>query len=196
MVVTGTLAYASQEPWIQSGTLKENILFGRRMDQERYDAVIRDCALERDLSLLPSGDETGIGDKGVNLSGGQKARVGRYLPDGRPVVCSGSCGRTRTVFECGVRKTARKYEDPRHAPGSLPQQSRGRPDNHDGSRKNHRKGKRILVRPRPWPFVGSRGCQLHKHQHRKSGRDFSAPHLGRRAGEQRKHGCPRGGASR
>ncbi|CAN0522909.1 unnamed protein product, partial [Scytosiphon promiscuus] len=42
----------------------------------RYDAVIRDCALERDLSLLPSGDETGIGDKGVNLSGGQKARVG------------------------------------------------------------------------------------------------------------------------
>ena len=42
----------------------------------RYDAVISDCALERDLSLLPSGDQTGIGDRGVNLSGGQKARVG------------------------------------------------------------------------------------------------------------------------
>ncbi|CAM9996930.1 unnamed protein product, partial [Ectocarpus fasciculatus] len=74
--VLGRLAYASQEPWIQSGTLRENILFGRAMDQKRYDAVIRDCALERDLSLLPSGDQTGIGDRGVNLSGGQKARVG------------------------------------------------------------------------------------------------------------------------
>ncbi|CAN0234369.1 unnamed protein product, partial [Hapterophycus canaliculatus] len=74
--VPGGLAYASQEPWIQSGTLRENILFGRRMDRKRYDAVIRDCALERDLSQLPSGDQTGIGDRGVNLSGGQKARVG------------------------------------------------------------------------------------------------------------------------
>lgn len=42
----------------------------------RYDAVIRDCALQRDLSLLPSGDQTGIGSRGINLSGGQKARVG------------------------------------------------------------------------------------------------------------------------
>ncbi|CAM9820973.1 unnamed protein product, partial [Ectocarpus sp. 8 AP-2014] len=74
--VSGSLAYASQEPWIQSSTIRENILFGRAMDQKRYDAVIRDCALERDLSLLPSGDQTGIGDRGVNLSGGQKARVG------------------------------------------------------------------------------------------------------------------------
>ncbi|CAM9886717.1 unnamed protein product [Scytosiphon promiscuus] len=74
--VPGKLAYASQEPWIQSGTLRENILFGRRMDRKRYESVIRDCSLERDLSLLPSGDHTGIGDRGVNLSGGQKARVG------------------------------------------------------------------------------------------------------------------------
>ncbi|CBN77890.1 multidrug resistance-associated protein-like protein [Ectocarpus siliculosus] len=74
--VSGSLAYTSQEPWIQSSTIRENILFGRAMDQKRYDAVIRDCALERDLSLLPSGDQTGIGDRGVNLSGGQKARVG------------------------------------------------------------------------------------------------------------------------
>ncbi|CAM9622345.1 unnamed protein product, partial [Laminaria digitata] len=42
----------------------------------RYEAVLRDCSLERDLSILPSGDMTGIGDRGVNLSGGQKARVG------------------------------------------------------------------------------------------------------------------------
>lgn len=46
------------------------------LSTKRYDAVIKDCALERDLSLLPSGDLTGIGDRGVNLSGGQKARVG------------------------------------------------------------------------------------------------------------------------
>ncbi|CAM9767000.1 unnamed protein product, partial [Ectocarpus sp. 12 AP-2014] len=74
--VLGSLAYASQEPWIQSSTIRENILFGRAINQKRYDAVVRDCALERDLSLLPSGDQTGIGDRGVNLSGGQKARVG------------------------------------------------------------------------------------------------------------------------
>ncbi|CAN0539790.1 unnamed protein product, partial [Scytosiphon promiscuus] len=42
----------------------------------RYETVLRDCSLERDLSILPSGDMTGIGDRGVNLSGGQKARVG------------------------------------------------------------------------------------------------------------------------
>ncbi|CAN0370120.1 unnamed protein product, partial [Ascophyllum nodosum] len=74
--VEGRLAYAPQEPWIQSGTVRENILFGKRMDRERYDAVVRDCSLARDLSILPSGDLTGIGDRGVNLSGGQKARVG------------------------------------------------------------------------------------------------------------------------
>eukprot|EP00752_Nemacystus_decipiens_P006715 g6038.t1 len=74
--VQGSLAYASQEPWIQSGTLRENILFGRPLDRKRYDAIIRDCALLRDLALLPSGDQTVIGNRGVNLSGGQKARVG------------------------------------------------------------------------------------------------------------------------
>ena len=56
---------------------------------KRYDAVVRDCSLARDLSILPSGDLTGIGDRGVNLSGGQKARVGlarmAYAQVGFPV---------------------------------------------------------------------------------------------------------------
>lgn len=60
----------------------------------RYEAVVRDCSLERDFSLLPSGDMTGIGDRGVNLSGGQKARVGlarmAYAYVSRVVVASSS----------------------------------------------------------------------------------------------------------
>ncbi|CAN0068521.1 unnamed protein product, partial [Discosporangium mesarthrocarpum] len=76
VTVEGNVAYASQEPWIQSGTLRENILFGKPMDWKRYSEVVSDCALERDMASLPSGDLTGIGDRGVNLSGGQKARVG------------------------------------------------------------------------------------------------------------------------
>ncbi|CAM9207978.1 unnamed protein product, partial [Sphacelaria rigidula] len=74
--VGGRVAYAPQEPWIQSGTVRDNILFGKPMDRRRYDAVVRDCSLEHDLSVLPAGDMTGIGDRGVNLSGGQKARLG------------------------------------------------------------------------------------------------------------------------
>ncbi|KAJ3050077.1 hypothetical protein HK097_008934 [Rhizophlyctis rosea] len=72
---TSALSYVSQAPWIQNATLKENILFGAPYDEKKYERVIRECALERDLELLPAGDETEIGEKGVNLSGGQKQRV-------------------------------------------------------------------------------------------------------------------------
>ncbi|RUS69501.1 hypothetical protein EGW08_022736 [Elysia chlorotica] len=71
----GKIAYVSQHPWIFSGSLRQNILFGQHWDQHRYDKIIRICALSRDLSILPKGDATLIGDRGVNLSGGQKARV-------------------------------------------------------------------------------------------------------------------------
>lgn len=67
--------FAAQEPWIQHGTVKENILFGKAFDVEKYSAVIHACALEEDLQILPVGDETEIGENGVTLSGGQKARV-------------------------------------------------------------------------------------------------------------------------
>ena len=69
------LSYCSQTPWVVNDTLRGNILFGREFDQERYDEVIERCALVEDLAILPAGDKTEIGEKGINLSGGQKARV-------------------------------------------------------------------------------------------------------------------------
>ncbi|KAF9913233.1 hypothetical protein BX616_010125 [Lobosporangium transversale] len=70
-----TMSYSAQSPWIFAGTIKSNILFGSQFNQERYDKVIKACELTRDLSLFPQGDETVIGEKGVTLSGGQRARV-------------------------------------------------------------------------------------------------------------------------
>uniref|UniRef100_A0A1I7V336 ABC transmembrane type-1 domain-containing protein n=1 Tax=Caenorhabditis tropicalis TaxID=1561998 RepID=A0A1I7V336_9PELO len=73
--VNGRVAYVPQQPWIQNMTLRENITFGRRFDRKRYDQVLYACALKADLKILPAGDQTEIGEKGINLSGGQKARV-------------------------------------------------------------------------------------------------------------------------
>ncbi|XP_028288222.1 ATP-binding cassette sub-family C member 4 [Parambassis ranga] len=73
--VKGQLTYAAQQPWVFPGTIRSNILFGKEMNQQQYDRVIRACALKRDLELLPDGDQTLIGDRGATLSGGQKARV-------------------------------------------------------------------------------------------------------------------------
>jgi ATP-binding cassette subfamily C (CFTR/MRP) protein 1 len=71
----GKIAYVPQQAWIQNATLQDNILFGRPMDRRRYDQVIQACALKPDLEILPGGDQTEIGEKGINLSGGQKQRV-------------------------------------------------------------------------------------------------------------------------
>ncbi|EDV28182.1 uncharacterized protein TRIADDRAFT_21627 [Trichoplax adhaerens] len=65
----------TQEPWIQQGTIKENILFGKAYNESAYKATIFACALEEDLRILPAGDCTEIGENGVTLSGGQKARL-------------------------------------------------------------------------------------------------------------------------
>ncbi|XP_064120685.1 ATP-binding cassette sub-family C member 4-like [Macrobrachium nipponense] len=73
--VRGRVAYASQEPWVFSGTVKQNILFGQSFNEKRYNEVIRVCALEQDLEQLAEGDLTMVGERGVALSGGQKARV-------------------------------------------------------------------------------------------------------------------------
>lgn len=73
--IDGTVAYVPQQAWIQNATLKDNILFGRSLDQKRYDTVIEACALTQDLAMLPGGDRTEIGEKGINLSGGQKQRI-------------------------------------------------------------------------------------------------------------------------
>jgi ATP-binding cassette, subfamily C (CFTR/MRP), member 1 len=74
--VRGAFSYSSQQPWIQNQTLKENILFGEPLDASHYDAVVRACQLRPDFDMLEQGDATEIGERGINLSGGQKARVG------------------------------------------------------------------------------------------------------------------------
>ncbi|CAO2821260.1 unnamed protein product [Amaranthus hypochondriacus] len=73
--VYGGIAYVSQTAWIQTGTIRENILFGSAMDEHRYQECLRRCSLVKDLELLPYGDMTQIGERGVNLSGGQKQRL-------------------------------------------------------------------------------------------------------------------------
>lgn len=73
--VCGTAAYVSQSAWIQSGNIEENILFGSPMDKPKYKNVIHACSLKKDLELFSHGDQTIIGDRGINLSGGQKQRV-------------------------------------------------------------------------------------------------------------------------
>ncbi|XP_067116274.1 ATP-binding cassette sub-family C member 4-like isoform X2 [Osmerus mordax] len=73
--VRGQLAYACQQPWVFPGTIRSNILFGKEFHPQKYEKVLRACALKRDMELLPDGDLTLIGDRGATLSGGQKARV-------------------------------------------------------------------------------------------------------------------------
>ncbi|KAK0598069.1 hypothetical protein LWI29_031332 [Acer saccharum] len=73
--VHGKTAYVSQTAWIQTGSIRENILFGSPMDSHRYQETIERCSLAKDLELLPFGDQTEIGERGVNLSGGQKQRI-------------------------------------------------------------------------------------------------------------------------
>ncbi|CAB3248424.1 unnamed protein product [Arctia plantaginis] len=73
--VGGTVSYASQEPWLFAGSVRQNILFGQAMDRPRYNTVVRRCALDRDFTLFPHGDKTIVGERGVSLSGGQRARI-------------------------------------------------------------------------------------------------------------------------
>uniref|UniRef100_A0A4W5PKP4 ATP-binding cassette sub-family B member 6 n=1 Tax=Hucho hucho TaxID=62062 RepID=A0A4W5PKP4_9TELE len=66
---------AAQEPWIQHATVRDNILFGKDYNSSLYQAVVEACALTDDINILPNGDRTEVGENGVNLSGGQKARL-------------------------------------------------------------------------------------------------------------------------
>ncbi|CAG2107663.1 unnamed protein product, partial [Medioppia subpectinata] len=75
MLISGTVAYAAQEPWNFNDSVRNNILFGREYDEDRYKQVVEVCALERDLQIMPYGDKTLVGEKGLSLSGGQKARI-------------------------------------------------------------------------------------------------------------------------
>ncbi|KAL2016276.1 hypothetical protein VTK56DRAFT_3904 [Thermocarpiscus australiensis] len=73
--VHGTVAYVSQSPWIMNATVRENIVFGYRYDSNFYEKTVKACALLDDFAQLPDGDETVVGERGISLSGGQKARV-------------------------------------------------------------------------------------------------------------------------
>ncbi|KAI8324864.1 P-loop containing nucleoside triphosphate hydrolase protein [Martensiomyces pterosporus] len=74
-LVATNIAYVSQEAWLRNATIRENILFGEPYVQERYEEVLRVCALKPDLRIFKAGDMTEIGERGVTLSGGQKQRV-------------------------------------------------------------------------------------------------------------------------
>lgn len=73
--ISGSVSYASQEPWLFGGSFRENILFGEMYNEKKYNEIIRICALERDFESLPFGDGTLTGDRGFALSGGQKCRI-------------------------------------------------------------------------------------------------------------------------
>lgn len=68
----GRLSYCQQSAWVQNATLRDNVIFGRPWDAARYWLAIHNSALQSDLELLPDGDLTEIGERGVTLSGGQK----------------------------------------------------------------------------------------------------------------------------
>lgn len=73
--VNGEVSFASQEPWLFSASIRQNILFGMPYDKKRYQDVVKCCALERDFTLFPNADKTLVGERGASLSGGQKARI-------------------------------------------------------------------------------------------------------------------------
>lgn len=74
--VSGRVSYAPQEPWLFPSSVRQNILFGQPFVKDRYDKVVKTCSLNKDFKLFPYGDRTLVGEKGVVLSGGQRARIG------------------------------------------------------------------------------------------------------------------------
>jgi ABC-type multidrug transport system fused ATPase/permease subunit len=73
--VRGDIAYVAQQAWVMNASVKENIVFGHRWDPSFYDQTVRACALLEDFESLPDGDRTEVGERGISLSGGQKARL-------------------------------------------------------------------------------------------------------------------------
>lgn len=75
VVVHGRIAYVAQQPWVMNASVRENIVFGHRWDPQFYDRTVNACALADDFKTLPDGDRTEVGERGISLSGGQKARL-------------------------------------------------------------------------------------------------------------------------
>ena len=75
VTVRGTTAYVAQQAWVMNASVKDNIVFGHRWDPHFYERTIKACALTEDFKTLPGGDQTEVGERGISLSGGQKARL-------------------------------------------------------------------------------------------------------------------------
>ena len=75
ITIKGRLGYASQDPWVFHGTVKQNILFGSTFNQQRLDKTISLCCMTQDISAFENGCDEIVGDRGTSLSGGQKARL-------------------------------------------------------------------------------------------------------------------------
>ena len=75
VIFRGKVGYCQQQAWILNTTLRENVVFGSEYDPVRYQKVLKVCELEGDISILPGGDLTEIGENGINISGGQKQRL-------------------------------------------------------------------------------------------------------------------------
>lgn len=73
--ISGTMAYVPQSPWILTGNIRENILFGKSYESDKYEQTVEACALKKDFELFSAGDLTEIGERGINMSGGQKQRI-------------------------------------------------------------------------------------------------------------------------
>lgn len=75
VVVRGHVAYVAQQAWVMNASVRENIVFGHRWDPHFYNLTVEACALLDDFKTLPDGDQTEVGERGISLSGGQKARL-------------------------------------------------------------------------------------------------------------------------
>lgn len=73
--IAENISYASQEPWLFAASVRQNILFGSEYQRDRYRQVVKVCALKADFDQFPYGDKTLVGERGVSLSGGQRARI-------------------------------------------------------------------------------------------------------------------------
>lgn len=71
----GKIFYVSQQPWVFTSSIRQNITFGKEFDRKKFERVVEACSLKKDLELLPLGEKTLVGEKGINLSGGQRARI-------------------------------------------------------------------------------------------------------------------------
>ncbi len=84
--VVGSVSYASQEPWVFSGSIRQNVLFGLPFDEDKYGRVIEACGLAHDLDVLEHGDRSLVGEKGVVLSGKEQATQDKWHRKIEPIL--------------------------------------------------------------------------------------------------------------